>query len=156
MYVSFFRCPRNDLETREACFSARFHSYQNQNPTNPHPSHHPTAAVQPQAAVQSKPTSAAKHSHGHDQYTKAAVQPPAARPAQPPPGSRQASGGDGRGRTSRVHTQGDGAARVGGLVEDASQRVRRCTRWAALMATMTFEVPMQLHSAAGNALISLS
>lgn len=156
MYVSFSCCLRNDLETREACFSARFHSYQNQNPTNPHPSHHPTAAVQPQAAIQPQPTSAAQHTHSRDQYTEAAVQPPAARPVQPPPGSRQAGGGDGRGRAPGVRTQGDSAERVGGLVENAGQRVRRRTRWVALMATVTFKVPMQLHSAAGNALISLS
>lgn len=108
--VFFFFFLRNDLETRKACSFARFASDQDQNPKNPHPSHHPTAAVQSQS------TSAPQHTHDQDQSAKPAIQSAANRPRHSPPGPHKAGGGDGRGRTSRVHPQGDCAERVWGYV----------------------------------------
>lgn len=125
----FFCFLRNDLETGEACFFARFNSPQNQNPTNPHPSHHPAAALQPKAAAQPQPAGAAQHAHDQHQSAKAAVQPPATRPPLYPPGSHKAGGGDGRGRTSGVHPQGDCAKRVWGFLQHACQRICWSTRW---------------------------
>ncbi|TMS09661.1 EMILIN-2 [Larimichthys crocea] len=42
--------PGTALRPERPAYCARFNSNQNPSPTNPHPSHHPTAAVQPQAA----------------------------------------------------------------------------------------------------------
>lgn len=114
----FFHFPRSDSEPQNACFYARLHSDQAENKANPHPSHHPTAASQPQAA---------QRTHSRGQSTKPAVQPPAPRPPHPAPGS-QASRGDGRGRAARVHPQGDRAERLRRLIQDACQRVRWSTR----------------------------
>ncbi len=147
--VFFFCFLRNDLKTREARFFARFDSNQNQNPTNPHPSHHP--AVQPQAAVQAQPTSEAQHAHDQDQYAKPAIQPPATRPPHYSPGSHKAGGGDGRGGTTRVHAQGDCAERVWGFVQHSCQRICWSTRWIVLMVMMTLH---HLHCAAENTLIN--
>lgn len=112
----FFCSSRNDLKTREACTFARFHSDQIKNKTNPHPCYHSSASNQSQAALHSQPATAAQQTHNEDQSAKPAIQPPAPRPPHPTPGSYKASGGDGRGRTARVHAQGDCAERLRGLI----------------------------------------
>lgn len=87
--LSVFFFLRNDIKTREACYFAKFDSAQYQNPTNPHPSHHPTAAIQ------SQPTTAAQRALDEDQPTKPAVQTPPTRPPHCSLGSQKAGGGNG-------------------------------------------------------------
>ena len=110
-FFFLFYYTRNDLKTREACFLTRYNSDQNQNHTIPHP--YRRSSIQLQAAVQSQPASTTFHlSH----FTKPALKPPTTRPPSPTPDSREACGGDGRGRTSRIHAQGHCAQRIRALI----------------------------------------
>lgn len=129
MFPFSFAFSRNDLKAGEACVSARRNSDQDQNKTNPDPYNHPAAAIQPQAAVQSRPSSAAQRAHNKDQLAEPAVRLPAA--AGPPPsapGSHKARRGAGRGRTPGVHAQGDRAEGLRAVVQRAGPRVRWSTR----------------------------
>lgn len=116
LYFGLFRNCLETRETRETCFPARFR--QKQSSGDPHSSH--PAAIQPQAAVQPRPAMA----HHQDQ----SVQPPA-RPLQFPLCSHETAVGDGRGRTSRLHSQGDREEGLWGLVQRARQRLCRSSRW---------------------------
>lgn len=111
----FFHFSRNDLKARQARCFTRYNSVQTQNKTNRHPYNLLAAAVQPQTNSHSHQTSAAQHANSQDQLPESASQPSASRTLPSARGTQKARGGDRRGRTSRLHAQGDREERLRGL-----------------------------------------